>query len=82
MEHYFELPVVYKNEELLFNGRLATFAYHYKFYINVNGQELIFERDDEANLRAIAPDAALTPPIDKELIEKIGEVLHHVQAVR
>lgn len=81
MDHYFELPVNYKNEELLFNGRLTTFAYEYKFYINVNGKEIIFERDDEGNLRAITPEAALTPATDIALIKEIGEVLKHVQAV-
>lgn len=75
MEHYFELPVSYKGEELTFKGRLVTFAYEYKFYVNVAGQELIFEKDDEQNFRAITmPDhAGIT--IDPALVEKIIEVL-------
>ncbi|ANH80826.1 hypothetical protein A8C56_07390 [Niabella ginsenosidivorans] len=75
MEHYFELPVTYKNENLLLNGRLVTFAYDYKFYVNVKGQELIFEQDDELNFRAIARQPDARNSIDKELIEKISDVL-------
>ncbi|GAB3428004.1 hypothetical protein [Niabella aquatica] len=79
MEHYFELPVTYKNENLLLNGRLVTFAYDYKFYVNVEGQELIFEQDDERNFRVIAPESNVKKPIEKELVEKITEVLRSLQ---
>ncbi|WP_300597375.1 hypothetical protein [Niabella sp.] len=82
MEHYFELPVTYKNEALLFNGRLVTFAYDYTFYVKVNGREVIFERDDAGNLRAITPMAETVPATETELIAHIGEVLKHIQAVR
>ncbi len=80
MEHFFELPVTYRNEELLLNGRLVTFAYDYKFYVNVLGQELVFEQDDEGNLRAIATGRDQKEAIDPDLIIKIAEILKNLQA--
>ncbi|PWN71287.1 hypothetical protein C1631_001295 [Chryseobacterium phosphatilyticum] len=70
----FEIPVTYKGQEYLFNGRLATFTYGYKFYVDVNGVEVIFERDDEGNLRAMLPDNTSDNSIEKGLIEAIIEV--------
>ncbi|HEX7754532.1 MAG TPA: hypothetical protein VF421_04265 [Niabella sp.] len=79
MEHFFELPVTYKDEELLFNGRLVTFAFDYKFYVNVNGRELVFEQDDEEHLRVIAPSQQQEAIPDPELVKKIAEVLKNLR---
>jgi len=75
MEHHFELPVHYKGEEKVFSGRLVTFAYEYKFYINVNSQELVYEYDDEQNIRAVAYDPASKDKADPELVALIGQKL-------
>lgn len=81
MEHYFELPVTYKNENLLLRGRLVTFAYDYKFYVNVQGQELTFERDDEGNFSVIAPQSDTQKPVERDLVEKItASLLQVIQA--
>lgn len=70
MEHFFELPVPYKGEELLLKGRLVTFAYSYKFYVVVNGHELVFERDDAHQFRVLNTQDHPVE-IDRELIEQI-----------
>lgn len=80
MEHFFELPVNYKDQELLLKVRLVTFAYEYKFYIMVEGQELIFERDDSGAFRVIFPSAPRIKEVDHELLEAIIETLEHLQA--
>ncbi|AZA76373.1 hypothetical protein EG347_01935 [Chryseobacterium sp. G0186] len=67
----FEVPVTYKGKELVFNGRLATFSHGYKLYVDIDGCEVVFERDDEGNLRAIVPEASSSPAIEKELIAAI-----------
>ncbi|AZA83437.1 hypothetical protein C1637_21060 [Chryseobacterium lactis] len=72
----FEIPVTYKGKDLLFNGRLATFSYGYKLYVDIDGNEVVFERDDEGNLRAIVPEISSNPAIEKELIESIIEVFN------
>ena len=54
MEHFFELPVIYNGMEQQLKGRLVTFAYEYKYYIQANGSELIFELDDSNNFRVVS----------------------------
>lgn len=54
MEHYFVLPVTYNGEVRNYNGRLVTFGYTYRFYIVVDGQEFVFEKDDEGQYRVFA----------------------------
>lgn len=81
MEHFFELPVRYKREELLLKGRLVTFAYSYKFYVVVNGHELTFERDDEQAFRVLNENTDGHPHIDPELIAEIVTVLNKLQSV-
>ncbi|REC46158.1 hypothetical protein [Chryseobacterium pennipullorum] len=74
----FEIPVTYKGKELVFNGRLATFTYGYKLYVDIDGIEVVFERDDEGHLRALVPESSSNPAVDKELIESIISVFNHL----
>jgi hypothetical protein len=75
MEHYFELPLNYGGEERILKGRLATFAYMYKFYIVVDGKELVFERDDEHNFRVISSQDHQGNGVDEGLLACIIEAL-------
>lgn len=75
MEHFFELPIKYRGEELLLKTRLVTFAYTYKFHIIVDNKELIVERDEERNFRVIASDNVSAASIDPELVKNIVEQL-------
>ncbi len=74
----FELPVTYKGKEELFNVKLATFTYGYKFYVDVNGNEVVFERDDEGNMRALVQDTSSESKVEKGLIEAIMEVFNAI----
>lgn len=75
MEHYFEIPVEYKGEEQSFKGRLSTFGYTYKFFIIVNGHELVFEKDDDGKYRGINETNDLNKTVDIELLKAIVFVL-------
>lgn len=79
MEHYFELPLIYRDEQLILKGRLVTFAYSYKFYIIANGQELIFEKDDAGAFRVISDQKH--PKIDRELISCIIDALEKISSL-
>jgi len=81
MEHFLELPINYKDQELLLKVRLVTFAYEYKFYIMVEGQELIFERDDSGAFRVIVPQTVSGKENDRELLRCIAEVLESIQDI-
>ncbi|MCH5686860.1 hypothetical protein LWM68_22900 [Niabella sp. W65] len=80
MEHYFELALNYKGEERVLKGRLVTFAYSYKFYIVVDGRELVFERDDEHNFRVVSTEAYDEIGIEQELLTCIIQALERKAA--
>ena len=81
MEHYFELPVEYKGEGLSFKGRLVTFGYVYKFHIVVNGEELIFEKDDEDHYRVVSA-SQIEISIEKGLLEAIIHALNQLAGLQ
>jgi hypothetical protein len=61
VDEQFEIPVAYKNKELLFPARLLQLGYTHRFAVEVYGQEVVFEPDEERSYRAI---------VDSEYIEK------------
>lgn len=78
MDHYFELPVIYKGEEQTFKGRLATFGYVYKFYIVADGQELVFEKDEEGQYRVFSENEKSAKNLDPELIQVMMATLNQL----
>lgn len=75
MEHFFELPINYQGEERLFKTRLVTFGYAYKFYVVIDGKELVVERDDDQNYKTILTDPFARQGFDPGLIKVIVECL-------
>ena len=78
MEHYFELPVTINGEDRSFKGRLATFGYTYKFYIIVDGQELVFEKDDEQQYRVLSEENTQNKAIDPVFLQAIVTALDNL----
>ena len=80
MEEQFELPVKYKGEELMLNASLIFTGYTHKFSVDINGQIIIFEPDEERNYRAVIPyeDINNHKNIDKELLQVIGEAIEAI----
>ena len=77
MDEDFEMPVTYKNQELIFIAKFIQYGYSYKFEVDVNGILVFFEPDEERKLRAIIDPTSnnANRKIDKELIELIMESL-------
>ena len=73
-DEQFELPLVYKGEQLLLNASLLVTGYTHKFNVDVNGQIIVFEPDEERNYRAVIPydDINSNKNIDKELLKAIA----------
>ena len=80
MEEQFDIPVVYKGEELLFKGELLAFLYSYKIQVGVNGNFVLFEPDDERNLRAMINPENFNEgnKIDVELLKCIGKAIEEI----
>ena len=77
MDDDLEVPVTYKNQELIFNAKFIQFGYSYKFEVDVNGVIVFFEPEEERNLRAIIDPSIdhVNHKIDKHLIQLIAETL-------
>jgi hypothetical protein len=80
MEEPFELPLVYKGEQLLLKASLLVTGYAHKFSVDINGQIIIFEPDEERNYRAVIPydDLHQIRNIDKELLKKITQCIETI----
>ena len=52
-EESFDLPVEYGGRELLLPGKFVQMGYTYKIFIETESGEIIFEPDEERNLRAV-----------------------------
>jgi len=81
MEDEFEIPVTYKDEDLLFKAKLLKLGYFHKIHVEVNGCEVLFELDEEGKFRATFDTAKLvdSKKIDIELIKLIAETLENAR---
>lgn len=77
MDSDLEVPVTYKNQELIFYAKFIQFGYSYKFEVNLNGMPIFFEPDEERNFRAVMDPTfdRGNQKIDKELLQLIAEAL-------
>ena len=73
MDDIFEIPVIYQGKELHFNAELLRVGYVHKILVDVNGQMVSIEKDDEGNYRAILVDLDSENKIDKGLVKVIVE---------
>ena len=80
MEEQFELPVQYKGEELMFKATLLVTGYTHKFSVDVNGQTIVFEPDEERIYRAIVPydDINKNKSVDIELLKEIAKAIEGI----
>lgn len=77
MDH-FDLDIEYRGQTKTFHGTFSQYGYSYRFMINVEGSEVIFEPDEERNLRAIVPSAIQNNSNIREMVALIGQELHNI----
>lgn len=80
MTEPFELPVTYKGEALLFPAQLKQLGYTHRFMVDVYGQEVFFEPDEEHNYRAMIDPEQLAQDrkMNTELLQAIAEGIEAV----
>lgn len=71
-------PVEHLGITYEFGLTLVQLGYIYQLHIEVNGQMLIFEKDDEGAYRVISSDGQ-QKPVDKGLITSIIATLQKLQ---
>jgi hypothetical protein len=80
MNESFDIPVSFKGETLFFSSRLLQCGYTHKFVVDVYGQPVYFEPDEERNYRAIIETADINT--NKELnFELLKAVAHAIEAI-
>jgi hypothetical protein len=77
MDESFDIPVTYKGKEYLFPATLNSAGYSYRIQVDVFGNSLRFEPDEERNFRAVLGNSDLqhADKVDRSLIEEIAAVL-------
>ena len=80
MDESFDIPVTYKNTEMLFLAKLLHLGYIYKFLVDVSGTEVFFEKDEEGKFRASVDPSGVNEglKIDVGLLEAIAESLEEI----
>ncbi len=80
MEESLEIPVTYKGQELSFPCKVMPSGYTIAFEVEVAGQSVKFEPDEELNYRAVLPAAHLMEgsKIEPGLLKAIAEVIESI----
>ena len=79
MAESFILVVNHKDKEYQLEGELRVFRYTHKIAIKLDGEEILFEPDEERNYRAVIPDhEGPKKEIDIGLIQAIAKELEAV----
>jgi len=80
MDHFFDLPVIYDAAQHNFSAEYIPSAYSYRIAVDVFGNIVLFEPDEEGNFRAVlSPDDLLEGKmIDREWLEAIANQLMQI----
>jgi hypothetical protein len=78
MDQHFSIPVTYKGEEMQFEARFQIWAYGRRFYVTVDGVEVLFEQDEEGSIRAILPAEEKGKTPAKGLLQEIAAVIQQL----
>ncbi len=73
-----DIPVTYKSNELTFKGTYMKFGYTHKFEVEVEGNNILFEPDEEGNYRAVANAVKMDniKNVDADLLKQIASTLN------
>lgn len=75
MEERVEIPVEFEGNEWVYQARVQTWKYGMRFLVDLDGVEVIFERDDAGVFRAVLPQGFEGRVPDKGKIVAIAGVL-------
>lgn len=80
MEEQFELQLQYKGQERRFKASLVVTGYSHQFIVDVSGQNIIFEPDEERNYRAVIPyvEIGQRKSVDVDLLQTIAVAIENI----
>ena len=80
MDESFTISIFYQGGEHSYEARLVTVGYTHRFFVMINGMEVIYEPDEERNYRAILNeiDQVKVKDTDVELIKAVGDKIQEL----
>jgi hypothetical protein len=75
MDQTVEIPVTVRDVERFFTARVQAWKYGMRFLVDIDGVEVVLERDDADEFRAMLPEGFTGKPPDNEIIAGIIDVL-------
>ena len=78
MEETFDLPVLLNDREIPFPARLLQLGYTHKFEVDVYGNAVLFEPDEEGSYRAVVDVENTTKDFDAGLLQAVAEAIENV----
>jgi hypothetical protein len=79
MDEPFVIELNYKGAPRAFEARLQVFGYSHRFHVDVDGIEVMLERDEEGAFRAILPQVNDRLP-ETALLQAIVEAIERILA--
>jgi hypothetical protein len=80
MDEPFIITIQHKGKERDLEASLQVFGYSHRFHVLVDGSDIIFERDEEGQYRAIIAPEAETKNIDTGLLQSIATAIAGILA--
>ena len=82
MDDSFEIPVTFKGEDLSFPAKVVPSGYVYKILVEIYGEPVYFEPDEEGEYRALTDPSLLTKDssISTDLLKEISLVIQSVRS--
>ena len=68
----FDIVIEHRGVTRTFRASFGKYGYSYRFIIDINGEQIVFEPDEERNLRAITTSTSQLNSTTRELVELIG----------
>jgi hypothetical protein len=78
MDEPFDLPVIYKGQELLLPAQLIQQGYTHKFRVMIKDVEVYYEPDEEGNYRALVDPETLPKSLEPELLQIVAESIEAI----
>ena len=80
MSEKLELPVIYRDEELLLPMEMIPWGYTHRFKIEIGETAYFFEPDEEGNYRALVTEDSVHHAGNTALLKVVGDTLADLMA--
>lgn len=75
----FQIPVTYKGKDFSFPSNLLKFGYIHKIKVDVFSNDILLERDEDGNFRAVMdPERLESNKIEVDLLKAISEAIEEI----